>query len=455
MPYAPTSDATTSNAIFAYNPPPPSTSTLPQSRYQLPGGSPQQGYQPYPLPLQYSQQGRPGSSSLGLPPYSSTSSYTPNLPTSIESSHSPFATPLSTAAPSLRSSYPIAPHSYLPPNSSHSQAPPAHGSPALQAPGSSAGWNTQLPSALSRSPYDPSAGTTTSLAQQAASLMADLGPHSPADPRAGFAQPQQSQGEGGYSYLPQQQSQQQYSHPTSSSSYAASYPSHSLPNQSGYAPYQPTTASGLVGALPNSSGGIEGSSSLGGGGRGAGLNEDVVPASGHGLGVSAFGEIVPASSFGGLTSPTLPSRSQPPSHPSASSSYGVHLVQSSSGLRQPPPPLPNVGLSPHQAYQLPPHQQQQQQYLPPHQHQHPQQHQQQGFGRYGSPVDSNLAGLLERHNERQQQQQQQQQRGLKREAPEDGHQHPLSPPMGPPRGGGGGWWDGGGGGGDGKGFPQG
>ncbi|GAA5912191.1 hypothetical protein JCM6882_003079 [Rhodosporidiobolus microsporus] len=427
MPYAPTSDASSSNAIFAYNPPPP-MQHLPQPRYQPPrtgGGSPRLAYQPsyhHSIPPQY------GTAPLSSAQYthpSSAAPYSSHLPAPVEASHSPFATPPSTGQ--ARSAFPSSSHGMLPPSSSHSQPTSSHGSPALQPVG---GWSGTLSRQQQQHQQQhqlaPLHDSITSLPPHHASLAAEAMPHSPADPNASMMHQQQQQQRSPYEFLDHQAPYRHFSlsdAPLPSSSQAPPHPGSAAPN------YAYPNPSGLVGGLAS--------------------NEEVVPASGHGLGVSAYGEIVPAAqaamSVGSSrgTTPTAPpgsggSGSTPTGLlPAPSSSYGAHLL--STGLRQPPPPLPSVSLTSQHVYASPTLQQQQQPPLagayssqpPP-------------ISRYGSPsaADSHLAGLLERDTGHRaaagadwqpHHQQQPLLRGIKREAEDDyPAAAPLSPPPQPP-----------------------
>ncbi|GAA6041578.1 hypothetical protein JCM8097_004275 [Rhodosporidiobolus ruineniae] len=386
MPYAPTSDASTSNAIFAYNPPPPSQ-PLSHPRYQPSGsgaGSPPLSYQPYqPLSSYSSGSGfsHHGTPHLGQP----ASGFSHQLSPRLDQGNSPFATPPSTgqahAAYGLGAQLPTAPHGQQQPTSSHD-------SPAMHRLETGGGWGAIPP------PRQGIVEPTTSLASQAVSLMADLPPHSPVDgssSRRQFQhqlnvqqQQQQHLSSRAYDYAPPHQQQpgsyQPYSFAGSDGGITPTGPPPPLPpphhqqasslsSSYGFHPQhqQGQHASGLVGSLNSP--------------------EEVVPAAGHGLGVSAYGEIVPAaqaaSSIGGGGGGGPPS----------SSSYGAHLLSSTGGLRQPPPPLPSVGLSSHNVYASP---NSSSHPLPP----HPHQQSQHGAGRYGSPVDSHLAGLLERDGQR-------------------------------------------------------
>ncbi|GAA6007959.1 hypothetical protein JCM10207_006980 [Rhodosporidiobolus poonsookiae] len=370
QPYAPTGDASSSNAIFAYNPPPPAQ----QGRYK-PSGSPTMSYTPYgldsygPSPASYDSRS----------PYTAASTpYSSHLPSTVDPVHSPFATPPSTGQPQSHGTYaPVSSSRGLSAGGPGPQTALSHGSPALGL------WH-------------PSGQTitqpTTSLAQQAMSLMSDVSPHSPADPTgaSGLQQQQQHASPAGYGY-PSQHVSPYPSYPSATSSAPS-------PGPSPYAYASPHLhASGLVSSVASPA-------------------DDIVPASGHGLGVSAYGEIVPASeAVASLSHSPSP---LPLGGASGSSSYGAHLVSASGGLRQPPPPLPSVSLSSHNAYASPGHG-------------HPGAPSLATTSRYGSPADSHLAGVLERDGRRGSVQgggagMDWPPRGIKREN-EDGQQ-PISPP---------------------------
>ncbi|GAA5981186.1 hypothetical protein JCM11641_003140 [Rhodosporidiobolus odoratus] len=446
MPYAPTSDANNSSAIFAYNPPPPLQAQS-QTQYQplvTAPASPPRGYQPY-HPY-HSYNGLPlGTSQAGQA--TMTAAYPVPIPPSveaIEASQSPFATPPSTAH--VRAGHP-SPSTYTlsgpsPHSLAHSHSNSTHSSPAPPALPISVGWS----SGRRPSGHQASLDSAASL-QQAASLAkrAELSPHSPVDlGTSRFAQQQQQQQQQqqpsrslAYDYLRHAQGLPYSSYPLSdgSPSTASLGPSssHGSRPRSGYAPSVYNSphshASGLVGSS---------------------TNEDVVPASGHGLEVSAYGDIVPVAqgnaglaslgtaSVGGLgIVGTRIGRNGSASGSLSPSSYGAHLV-ANGGLRQPPPPLPSVSLSSNHVYASPPLQQS------PHFAAHPSHH-----VHRPSPhpqTHGHLTGMLERDGmhraqstgassrgiewvslQPQPQPQPQLPRGIKREAEEPLLPQPLSP----------------------------
>ncbi|BGP66800.1 Transcriptional regulator MIT1 [Rhodotorula toruloides] len=336
IPYAPTTDAQSANTIFAYNPPPPppaSNAPLTASQYAhyrapstatgstTPQFSAYQPMQPYnqhqqaPLPQAHGQQ-RQYASPLPHPPS-----------TSGEASQSPFATPPATSH-AARSVYP---HPSQQPT--HSQTTSSHNSPATH-------WAPPPPRS-----GGPIQEPTSSLAHQATSLMSEVSPHSPADAGPdsrmqrqqqaamqaayasaasyGRAQHAQQQQQGGWQAAPQPQPQGEQAYP--------------------YIQRQ-HTPSGLVAAI---------------------ANEEVVPASGHGLGVSAYGEIVPASTL-------------PPQQRSSTAAY------QHTSFRQSMPGQPSVSLSSQHAYAAPP----------------PNHLQQQRYDGGVSPLNQHLSGMLERDGER-------------------------------------------------------
>ncbi|BGP21239.1 cAMP-independent regulatory protein [Rhodotorula toruloides] len=361
-PYAPTTDAQSANTIFAYNPPPPppaSSALLQTSQYahyrapsiatgaSAPQFSAYQPLQPHSqhqqLALTQAHQQRQYASPLPQPP-----------PTAVESSLSPFATPPATS----HAARPVYPH---PAHSNHSQPASWHNSPATH-------W-APPPPRLGGPIQEP----TSSLAQQATSLMSEVSPHSPA-------------GAGADSQMQRQQQAAMQAAYASAASYGraqhaqqGAWPATAQPppqpqgqGEQAY-PYiqRQHTPSGLVAAI---------------------ANDEVVPASGHGLGVSAYGEIVPASS--------LP--------PEQQSSTAYHHMS----FRHPMPSQPSVSLSSQHAYAAPP----------------PNHLQQQRYDGGVSPLNQHLSGMLERDGER----------GsvnggntgwmsVKRETPGPGQQ-PVSPP---------------------------
>ncbi|BGP36227.1 Global transcription regulator sge1 [Rhodotorula kratochvilovae] len=362
VPYAPTSDASGSNAIFAYNPPPPAApgyaTHAPQYRvpHTATGAPVYAPYQPYGAPAQHAL------SQTHLPTPGSAPGYPPQLsPTSEAHSQSPFATPPSTAH-AVRAPYPGVLNLSHPASAAPSQGSSSHSSPVPPLSG-----------------YAPHARTTNeptrSLAGQAASLMSEVSPHSPADALGDSRMQHQQQqalqsmyppnGGGGYA-PPQQGSYRPYDQPPAQYGYQHAQSHHQ--------------ASGLVAAI---------------------ANEEIVPASGHGLGVSAYGEIVPAAQAGGGPA-------------SSASSYGPMT-----SLRHPPPALPSVSLSSQHVYAPAP---------APHTLYDGSAGRGGGGGGHGSPLGSHLAGVLDRDAGG---------RGAwmpKRETP-DPHvlQQPLSPPMQPSR----------------------
>ncbi|GAA6047506.1 hypothetical protein JCM3770_005780 [Rhodotorula araucariae] len=362
IPYAPTHDTSSSNAIFAYNPPPqPPGQAMHAPQYRAPHTTTgvYQSYQtlsPSGAPHQHAL------SQMHLSAPGSAPGYPPQLsPTSDAQSLSPFATPPSTAHAAR------APHPGVQ-NLSHSSSnAPSHGN------------------SLHSSPILPHGGypaharangtvaeATRSLASQTASIMAEVSPQSPAD-GLGNSRMQHQQHQalrsmytgGGYAAQPNAYRQ---------------YDQGSTPY--GYSHHPPSSqhqASGLVAAI---------------------ATEEVVPASGHGLGVSAYGEIVPASQ--------------------ADSSVSSASYAPLGTLRHPPPALPSVSLSAQHGYAQAP--------VPRSLYEGSTGAGGRGAGGHGSPLPSHLAGVLDRDAGGRATWPQ------KRDAP-DAHvlQQPLSPPMQPRR----------------------
>ncbi|GJN91987.1 hypothetical protein Rhopal_005015-T1 [Rhodotorula paludigena] len=346
IPYAPTTDSGPSNAIFAYNPPPdPGPGQGPPvAQYRAPqtasGALQYQSYHIQPsYPLQHPH--------AACPPQS----YGAQLSPTSENPHSPFATPPSTSH-AARSGWPSVAGLAPPAPPSGSQLNSGHSSPAPP----------PLGYAFRSGPIvEP----TNSLAQQAASVMAEISPHSPAD-ALGPSRMQHQQQEAlnalyGYPQPSPHPPPQQVPSPYESTPQAYAHPTPPQGSVYGYGgPHQP---SGLVGALGT---------------------EDVVPASGHGLGVSAYGEIVPANQVSSAAAST------PGGYPGL-------------GLRQaPPPPQASVALSSSHGY------------APPSQTHTPQPNH---HGYNGGDASHQLMGALERDAAH----------SHKFQSP-DLH-HPLSPPL--------------------------
>ncbi|GAA5897864.1 hypothetical protein JCM5296_006096 [Sporobolomyces johnsonii] len=303
-PFVPASEAAgPSNAIFAYNPPPP-VPTVQPNRFQQPHPterlSPQIPYHPYP-PSQHYELGHDASNppqnlAQQLPLSQTTSPYPHQPSPSVESQHSPFATPPSSAHAQARPHYPFPQVVGGQTASSRSQTASAHGSP-VPAPG----W------AVHRSSLGD---ITASLPQRTAPLTAELPPHSPPMPAVAHAPPRHR---GTYEQVPQP------SYATYSLD-STSVPPHAHPTSAYSYPDAPHQASGLVMGFSNDA------------------DSSSVPPQLHGLGVTGDPSI-----GGSLYRDAVPAPSGSP-FPLA---YGGSLGH---GLRQPVRPVASVSLSSQHAY---------------------------------------------------------------------------------------------------------
>ncbi|GAA5854116.1 hypothetical protein JCM9279_002837 [Rhodotorula babjevae] len=307
IPFAPTTEAGSSGGIFAYNPPPAAGA---------PGSSAQQYRAPHTASGAYAAYHRPYSAQqqphalaqAHVPPPNTAPSYGSQLSPTEPHSQSPFATPPSTGHVGR------APHPGMLNLSHASSVPPSQSSASLPSPVPPLGYS----SSHGRT-NGPIVEPTSSLSSHAASLMAEVSPHSPADAVNGSRMQQQ------------QQQAMRSMYQTASGASAGTYPPQAPPSSySGYEP-APRASYGYQSAPPppppqqHPSGLVV-----------PGPNDEVVPASGHGLGVSAFGEIVPAAQVGERGAPSPYSLPQPPRLQGVAGAGGLGL--SSQHAYPPPPP---------------------------------------------------------------------------------------------------------------------
>ncbi|GAA5930323.1 hypothetical protein JCM3775_004362 [Rhodotorula graminis] len=410
IPFAPTSDANSSGGIFAYNPPPAAGSHGPGAQQYRAPHTASGAYAAYHRP--YSAQQPPHAlAQAHVPPPNTAPSYGAQLSPTGTHTHSPFATPPSTGHVGR------APHPGTLNLSHTSSVPPSQSSSSLPSPVPPLGYS----SSHGRT-NGPIVEPTSSLASHAATLMAEVSPHSPAD-ALGDSRMQRQQ---------QQALRSLYATGDSANSGAYPAPPPAPSTTAAYSGYDPAARGSYGYQAPAPQAPQQHPSGL----VAPGPNDEVVPASGHGLGVSPYGEIVSAASVGprgGPSSYGLPPRpglqgvagaeglglsaqhayAPPPTGsydgrgmqsavaapPPASQQFGAQRdgrleregverapgawavkrepLDAHSQLHQPlsPPMQPQRSLGPHEQYR---HHQQHQQQVPPQQHSQ-QQQQQQGW----------------------------------------------------------------------------
>ncbi|GAA5891993.1 hypothetical protein JCM8208_002962 [Rhodotorula glutinis] len=280
IPFAPTTEAGSSGGIFAYNPPPGPGAQQYRAPHTASGA-----YAAYHRP--YSAQQPPHAlAQTHLPPPNTAPSYGAQLSPTDTHSQSPFATPPSTGHVGR------APHPGTLNLSHASSVPPSQSSSSLPSPVPPLGYASSHARA-NGAIVEP----TSSLASHAASLMVEVSPHSPADALADSRMQQQQQ----------QALRSMYA--TGASSSSGAYPPPPPPSSSStaaYSGYDPAPRGSYGYQAPPPQVQQQHPSGL----VAPGPSDEVVPASGHGLGVSAYGEIVPAAQVGDRGAPS--SYSLPP-----------------------------------------------------------------------------------------------------------------------------------------------
>ena len=310
IPFAPTSDASSSGGIFAYNPPPAAAGSQGPGAQQYRAPHTASGaYAAYHRPYSAQQPPHALAQAHGPPP-STAPSYGAQLSPTETHSHSPFATPPSTGHVGR------APHPGQLNLSHASSVPPSQSSSSLPSPVPPLGYSSHGRT------NGPIVEPTSSLASHAASLMAEVSPHSPADAVNGSRMQQQ------------QQQAMRSMYAAGGGPSASSYPAPPPPAPySGYDP-APRGSYGYQGAPPPQQAQAQQQQQHPSGLVVPGPIDEVVPASGHGLGVSAYGEIVPAAQVGDRGAP--PGYAQPPCLQSVGAAGGLGL--SSQHAYAPPPP---------------------------------------------------------------------------------------------------------------------